>query len=331
MNNDQRSFSYRSNDISETEKKLVRLLILILVGVIIMYIAFNKFMKNEPKNSTRLITPSTSAQPTVSPPINEDAQIANESLKDIVENALLGTKGTYGIVVKNFKTGETYYANEHRVYEAGSLYKLWVMATAFNKIRTGAWKENQVLTEDVAVLNDKFYIDPDLAEQTEGAITLSVDQALEQMITISHNYAALLLTEKLKLSSVATFLKENNFNESKVGTNGEAPTITPNDTALFFEKLYRGELINQEYSNKMLDLLKRQQLDDKLPKYLPQSVVIAHKTGEIGGFTHDAGIVYSPNGDYVIVVLSESDSPPGAEERIAEVSKAVYTYFIERR
>lgn len=267
----------------------------------------------------------------ISPLSVENNQHVGASLKNIVQNALKGTKGTYGIIVKNLKTGETYYANEHRVYEAGSLYKLWIMATAFNKIQTRAWKEDQVLTEDVAVLNDQFYIDPDLAEQTEGIITLSVDQALEQMITISHNYAALLLTEKLKLSSVATFLKENNFNESKVGINGEAPRTTPNDIALFFEKLYREELANQEYTNKMLDLLKRQQLDDKLPKYLPQSVVVAHKTGEIGWFTHDAGIVYSPSGDYVIVVLSESDSPPGAEEKIAEVSKAVYNYFIERR
>lgn len=267
----------------------------------------------------------------ISPLSVENNQHVGASLKNIVQNALEGTKGTYGIIVKNLKTGETYYANGHRVYEAGSLYKLWVMATAFNKIQTGAWKEDQVLTEDVSTLNDKFYIDPDVAEQTEGTITFTVHDALEQMITISHNYAALLLTEKLKLSSVATFLKENNFNESKVGINEEAPITTPNDIALFFEKLYRGELANQEYTNKMLDLLKKQQSDDKLPKYLPQSVVVAHKTGEIDWCTHDAGIVYSPSGDYVIVVLSESDSPPGAEEKIAEVSKAVYNYFTEGR
>ena len=36
------------------------------------------------------------------------------------------------------------------------------------------------------------------------------------------------------------------------------------------------------------------------------------------------------NGEYIIVVLSKSAYPPGAEERIAEISRAVYEYFIRQ-
>ena len=308
---------------------MIKLLGLILVGGLIVFLVFNsnRFTKNESENLSELITPLGDVKPPVNPSSDENDQSIDSLLEVAVKNALIGTKGTYGIVIKNLKTGETYYANEHRVFEAGSLYKLWIMATAFNKIQTGAWKEDQVLTEDVSTLNDKFYINPDVAEQTEGTITLTVHDALEQMITISHNYAALLLTEKLKLSIVKAFLEENGLKQSTVGTDGSNPTATPNDIALFFEKLYKGELVNKENRDEILDLLKRQQLNDKLPKYLPQDTVVAHKTGEIGWFSHDAGIVYSPNGDYIIVVLSESQSPPGAEDRIAQVSKAVYEYF----
>ncbi len=71
---------------------------------------------------------------------------------------------------------------------------------------------------------------------------------LNQMITISHNYAALLLTEKVKLSTVAKFLQTNGFKESNVGTNGEAPVTTPSDIALFLEKLYKGQLANPTYT-----------------------------------------------------------------------------------
>jgi hypothetical protein len=44
-------------------------------------------------------------------------------------------------------------------------------------------------------------------------------------------------------------------------------------------------------------------------------------------FTHDAGIVYTPKGDYIIVILSEADTPSDAEDEIGQLSEAVYEYF----
>ena len=96
--------------------------------------------------------------------------------------------------------------------------------------------------------------------------------------------------------------------------------------------LYRLEkLADEQYTGLMVDLLKGQKLNEKLPKYLPKGTAVAHKTGEIGWFSHDVGIVYSPSGDYIIVVLSESESPAGANDRIAQVSKAVYEYFLKKK
>lgn len=255
--------------------------------------------------------------------VNSSKDIPN-SLKAAVENALSGSRGTYGIVVLNLKTKETYYSNENKIFEPGSLYKIWIMAEAFAQIEKGELQEDEVLSQDVSVLNGEFGISSDGAELTEGTVTLSVKDALEQMIVISHNYAALLLSEKTKLSTVGLFLKEHGLNQSNLG---EPPETTPLDTALFFEKLYKGELGSRDNTDKMLALLKRQQLNDGLPKYLPQNVEVAHKTGDIGWFKHDAGIVYTPNGDYIIVIFSESNFPEGAQERIAEISKAVYKYF----
>ena len=73
--------------------------------------------------------------------------------------------------------------------------------------------------------------------------------------------------------------------------------------------------------------LKIKMLYNKLPKYLPQGTIVAHKTGEIGYSSHDGGIVFSPKADYIIVVFSKSDIPAAAEERIAQISKNVYEYF----
>lgn len=252
---------------------------------------------------------------------------SNQPLGNAVQSALIGTHGTYGIVVENLKTHENYYQNAQKTYLSGSLYKLWVMAEVFDQIKQERLHDNQILSKSVPDLNKEFGIDPDLAEKTSGTITYSVDDALYQMITISDNYAALLLADKVGLTNIATFLIKNGFYSSKVGMHGKDPVTTPVDIALFFEKLYRGQLIDQTYSSKMIALLKQQRLNDKIPEYLPTNIIVAHKTGELDNVTHDAGIVYAPNGDYILVVLSLIDDRELANERIANVSKAVFGYF----
>lgn len=285
--------------------KIVRFILLIFVISTGIFVFINMALRPRPMVSPKATT---------------------NSLSGAVNNALDNTQGTYAIVIKNLKNGQTYYSNEHKVFDSGSLYKLWIMATVYKQIQADLLTEGQVLSEDVATLNQVFNIDSDLAELTDGTITLTVSDALHQMITISHNYAALLLTEKIKLSSVATYLEENGFNESAIGTDTELPTSTASDIALFLEKLYMDKLGDPQYKEKMLNLLKAQQLNDGLPKYLGD-IVVAHKTGDIDWLKHDAGIVFAEKGDYIIVIMSESKAPAAAQERIALVSKAVYDYF----
>jgi beta-lactamase class A len=90
-------------------------------------------------------------------------------------------------------------------------------------------------------------------------------------------------------------------------------------------------LVNSHYTGEMIDLLKRQQLSGGIPKYLPDTSNVANKTGEIGSFKHDAGIVFTDWGDYIIVILSETDDPEVAQEKIAEISKKVYGYFTRKQ
>ena len=245
-----------------------------------------------------------------------------------IEQILAETDGTYGVFIKNLKTEKVYVINEHRVFNSASLYKLWVMAVTFNQIQEGSVNKSDILTQEIEKLNEEFNIATEEAELTEGTVSQSVDKSLEQMITVSDNYSTLLLSERIRLSNVTSFLQKNGFHESTIGADDGFPKTTPHDMALFFEKLYTGELANKRDTHQMLELLKNQQLNTKLPKHLPEEVVIAHKTGELDAVSHDAGIVFAEKGDYIIVVMSESENRYVAAEQIALISKEVYNYFI---
>lgn len=245
-------------------------------------------------------------------------------LEKAIDEALAGTTGTYAVVVKDLRTGKTYTKNENTSFETASLYKLWVMGETYRQIADGTLTEETGMKNSVTELNKIFNLASESAELKEGDISLTVKDALEKMITVSDNYAAYLLMTKVKTSNVRSFVEKNNFSHSSIGPD---PKTTASDMALFLEKLYKNELGSKESTEKMLGLLSRQRLNDRIPKYLPKSVKTMHKTGELGGMKHDVGIVSGPTGDYIIVLMSDSNNPQAAAQRLAKVSENVYKYF----
>src|SRR3989344_1533053 len=309
----------------ETIKRLLGKSIWVLVFLLLLVGASIWFYQNRSQFELKVSYLPTPKEKLISPANN-----ISEGLNEVVSRELTDKQGDYAIAIKNLTTNESFELNQDKVFTSASLYKLWVMATAFDQINSGNLDETEILSRDIAYLNKKFFIPPEYAELTEGSVTLSVRSSIEQMITISHNYASLLLTDRIKPESIVSFLKNYEFNGSKFGTEADPPTTTASDIALFFEKLSKGTIINRGYSDRMLDVLKRVKRVDKLPKYLPEGALIAHKTGELDYFTHDGGVVYGPKGPYIIVVLTETKSPPDAQETIANISKAVYNYFEQK-
>lgn len=244
-----------------------------------------------------------------------------------IDDALAGTSGTYSVIVKDLNTGATYTRNPDREYDTASLYKLWVMGETYQQIQEGKFTEETKVSGTVEALNKTFGISSESAELKEGEFSMTIKEALEKMITISHNYAAYMLTQKIKSASMKSFLADNGLTHSKVGPD---PKATAADMSLFLEKLYKKQLGTAENSQKMLELLARQQLNDRIPKYLPKDIRVMHKTGELDRVKHDVGIVSAPTGDYILVLMSDSSDQLAAAERLANVSKGVYEYMVER-
>lgn len=312
-------------------KNIFRLIIFVLLVSFTLNVLVNSYLGKSSKNANLFLSPLS----TVEKVIQKTSSIImsqenSKNLDVIVKNILKEDISNYSVFIKNLKTGERYYLSQDKIYETASLYKLWVMVTVYNQIESGDLKKNEILSADVSDLNKKFNIASESAELTDGTVTWSVEDALSNMITISDNYSALLLSDRVKISNVSKFLAEQGFNQSKVGTLKDNPVSSAKDIGLFFEKLYNGQLANEQDTKEMLDFLKGQKINTKLSKYLPETAVIGHKTGELGGLSHDAGIVFLEKGDYIIVVMSNTEIPANANENIAKISKEFYEYFLRK-
>ncbi|MBP9719283.1 MAG: serine hydrolase, partial [Candidatus Levybacteria bacterium] len=273
--------------------------ILILIGMFVVFgIAFFYYQqRNEVYNE--IISPLSESMEEMGFLKKNNTSPVGSAI-DTVLDSRKGSSG-HAIYYKDIKTGETYEKNAQKQFQAASLYKLWIMGEVFHQIDEGKLKKEDILKDSVENLNKRFNIASESAEKKEGEVELSVEDGLEKMITISDNYAALLLSSKVRLSNVTNFLKRYGLTHSSIGV---PPKTTAHDTGIFFDKIYKGEIVGQLYSKEMQSILRRQKLNDRLPKYLPEPVLVAHKTGELDGFKHDGGIIYAPKGPYILVVLS---------------------------
>lgn len=250
--------------------------------------------------------------------------ISTSKLGTEVESITDNSDIKFGIYIKNLKNGKSYKLNENMDFNAASLYKLWVMSVIYDKISEGKLKEDDSIEANIKDLNEKFKIDEEEAELKEGNLQYTYKSAIEQMITISHNYATFMLLGKTSNLEINAFIKDVGLNKSEMSS---PPKTTPEDIGIFYEKLYRGEIVSTQYSSQMLEVLRRQKINDRIPKYLPEGAQVAHKTGELPNIRNDAGIVFSEKGDYIIVVLTEGKSVEELSEKIAQISKVVYDYF----
>jgi beta-lactamase class A len=88
--------------------------------------------------------------------------------------------------------------------------------------------------------------------------------------------------------------------------------------------LVNGQIISEPASEEMLTLLEGQQINDRLPAYLPEGTIVAHKTGNLDGLVHDAGVIYTPSGPVVVVIMTEDVEEWQAIDLIATVARLAY-------
>ncbi|HEX9266839.1 MAG TPA: serine hydrolase, partial [Candidatus Limnocylindria bacterium] len=159
---------------------------------------------------------------------------------------------------------------------AASLYKLGVLAEAERRVDAGDLHYNDAITiqpEDIT-LDGSF---------EDAGTQLTLDDALEAMITISDNGSALALWRILGGSNIDATLEKAGIKNFHVAFDDtEDNWATPHAIGTFFALLAKRQLISGAASDRMLARLERQQINDRLPAQLPPGVVVAHKTGNLG-------------------------------------------------
>ncbi|MGM9533142.1 serine hydrolase [Intestinibacter sp.] len=239
--------------------------------------------------------------------------------------------GKVGFYYKNLVTGEVVKYNEKEPMLAASLIKLAVLGEVFREIESGQINEQEIFTtrdvDKVPSCGALNYMDQGLKVTLKDLYTL--------MIILSDNYATNILIDRCKIENINNFIEENGLKntvlkrkmfDSVGASKGLENYTSAEDMALLLEKIYNGTLVSKKASAKMLEVLKNQRLNGKIPFFLSSGenkVQIAHKTGEDTGITHDVGIVLGKE-PFIICFLSNEVNVPEFERIIQDMSFEIY-------
>jgi len=238
--------------------------------------------------------------------------------------------GFVGVFVRNLTTGAEASINPTRVFPSASLYKLPIMVETVRQIRLGRISPDQQL-----VVQRAHKVPGSGVLQSRIGDSVPVREVLRLLIAESDNVAAMMLLDLTGLNNVNQTMRGLGLDSTRLldyrapgaYDNGGPYWTSPADMGQLMDTIGTGRLVDQEASDEALRLLGQKQASDLIGEALPFNVKVAHKWGEIPGARHEAGIVYAPRFNYVVVIMTENVDPAISPSYIRDLSKAIYTYF----
>lgn len=207
----------------------------------------------------------------------------NTGLMALMQNFASSHKGSYGITLVEL-SGQYRWAshNGDKQFVTASIYKLFVAYSTLLRIENGSWK-----------WTDK--VDGDKNTAT----------CFDDMIVISDNNCAKALLERIGFTNITNEAHALGCtNTSFLGTN---IISSSRDIASLLSSLAKGEILKKQSSrDRWISAMKRNVYRQGIPSGV--SAVVADKVGFLWDLLHDAGIVYSPHGTYVLVVMTNKSS-----------------------
>ena len=290
---------------------------LILLSLLLVGFALTNIGKQTPKEQFFI-----GSKNLYLPKLQKDPQIDS-----LIKNSLSNLAGRYAIYIKDLKTQKTYQHNADEIFSSASIYKLAVMYKAYDAIDKNQLSKEEILSAEKVTL-DKTLLGiqnetRNVNQENQVQVAYNVGEALRLMITISDNYSAILLAQRLGWQNIDQLMEKEGFGQIDL-INADAPSVSAKAVGDLLEKIYLGKAVSPMASQEMKTLLFAQQVNDRIPKYLPATAEVGHKTGELNSLRHDAGIVLGKNSHYIFVFFSETPVPEDTSETIAQLSKKIF-------
>jgi beta-lactamase class A len=261
-------------------------------------------------------------------------------------------EGTVGMYFQDLGTGKTISINPNTEFSAASTIKIPLISLLLIQSKSGLInlkgqveidRANRVGGTGVIKELDRSF-KPTILDLAKLAIIVSDNIATNQLIDIVGGPESVTeFCNKLGLNNTKLQRKMMDIEAMKSGRDN---ITTAGDMGYLLKLLANNQIDSEEVSGSVVNIMKGQQLRQKLPYLIPAlepddpnvysdkvengTVVVAHKTGDLWKVQHDVGIFMLPEGrKYVLAVYTSNlKSDDEGIRAIAKLSKEVYDAMV---
>lgn len=291
------------------------LIVLTLVFLLFVWYELVFLHKPEQPSSTDSAKPTfeeTKELPVIKRTLRKEEQV--QVIETKMYSIISEDSAQYSVYVF-FPSWSTPLVENDRQQSSASVIKIFILSTAYEMVEKGELD----LDEKIRVRRKDMVGGAGVLNGRAGEPVLSIRELLRLMITESDNTATNILIDRLTFARIQDYCDTHGFTDTvlrrkmmddKALRAGRDNLTTVKDVGEWMRRLKARELVSSSADAAMEQMLFAQTDTECFPRALPQAG-IAHKTGELAGLYHDAGIIYDGNRGYVLVIFSSKSANRG--------------------
>ncbi len=274
--------------------------------------------------------------------VEEAPPLQMAQLKEMLDALLADFDGIPSIFVKDLQTGAELEVNPDVAYAGMSVVKIAVMVEAYRALdHTLSAEETKLLTETMT-LSGNFTANlllRDVIGNGDGYQGVENVTASMHYLGLINTFMATPYDEEVVPPTIVT--PANSRTDLNTRPDPYMQT-TARDMGLLLEMIYQcskggGALMvaypgafTPEECQQMVEMMSQNRIDSLIEAGLPPGTQVAHKHGWIGDTHADAALVFSPGGDFVLVVFlyrPEWLEWEVSNPLIGKIATATYNFF----
>ena len=264
--------------------------------------------------------------------------VATGGAETQIPNLLATCDSIFGVILIDANDDVVFEQNADVPFVSASLYKLVLLTETLARI-----EEDELSLDQFVEIQPEFFLEANGEDSYFNSTFIGADITIEELVyatgAYSSNVSALALVSltsrhqleefaiALGLTKTRYWLEADGVAQVYGQPAGESPSLdyarsvafiesvtgdgamnltTPRDMATFFRLLRDDELVSPLVSWRLKNILNAQVINDRIPALLPGQTTVVHKTGNLEGVLHDAGIIETASGPVIAIAMAQA-------------------------
>lgn len=253
-------------------------------------------------------------------------------LTTAITDRLANIDGRFGAYYIDLKSDREYFFGNCDIFSGSGAIMIMTLVECFRAISTGELDPDRsfrLIHDDCKNEDEPSY---GVLKYLHEGIELTVSDLYNLIATVSDNVAFNVLSDILGIEKINdTFHSlgytgmclNRKINDYEKMDEGVENYISIRETATIFHRIYKGQMISETVSSKLLSLLKQHQRTSMIPYIFKETVPIAHITGFDENVIIDGGIILTEN-PFILVMAAQDTDIRKAQTTMRDITQICY-------